>query len=182
MKTKKAIALIGLDNKKEKRATEDNGSKFRITTLVLALAIILAIVSCKDNEPDSPIKYPSLVGTKWQLVGFFDVETNTLKEVSEYHLLCSYTLLFYEEQLCAISSSNFHVGPYNADFTSFIFEFRPVSTLAGESDEGILYSDILITKVKSFSLVNDTLKLFYNDAKNYLLYNKTEYYCEEFWL
>jgi len=152
---------------------------------IATIGLIIAInTSCKEDPFDPPEPQQSLVDTKWQFMGYFDTETNVIEEPDNSGQNSApqpYTLYFEEEYLYAVSKSNLHWGKYEADYISFAIQFALGSTLAGELAGGVLYAKILKSQVQSFSFKNDTLKLFYNDKKNYLLYNKTDYDCREMW-
>ena len=55
--------------------------KFSLLVAVCLLVVVVA-VGCKDDVT-KPKEKSSLVGTKWKLVGFYDVEKKELTEVEQ---------------------------------------------------------------------------------------------------
>ena len=150
-------------------------------------------VNAKDflvEEP--PLK--TLVGTEWKLVAFVDVENNTSRppiynpmwDPSYTDTNDSYTIYFDstdvdESWWCdnptfftAPADCNTIYGCYLANYTDFTVKIDKMLItamyLAYENDEGNYESGIRHTE--EFELTTKHLKLFYNNKKNYLLFNR----------
>jgi len=113
-----------------------------------------------------------LVETSWKLLGFFDVEKNELTEVGPN--IDAYTLIFASEiQLHGRGLPNLLAGFYKCNYSLSSFDtidFRSMTSAMPSEDE-ILYVEAM-NKIKLFLFTEDELKLFYNDKKNYLLFNR----------
>ena len=122
------------------------------------------------------VAVPSLTGVKWKLAGIVDVKTGELKVLKSYTINgkdCEqcYTLTFKEDgTFTGFSTTNELYGNYLINYSTHDFKISGFGgTKAGELGDGQIYDDILPT-VKSFDLVENELKLYYNNKSNYLSY------------
>jgi heat shock protein HslJ len=118
---------------------------------------------------------PKLQGTTWKLVGFADVETGTLRKAVPEDCQRCYTITFdtdttYSGEGC----SNQMYGKYKIDYETSQIQILCLGRdkAASYFDEELLFETLRI--LQSFSLHEDELKLYYNDKKNCLLFNKKE--------
>ena len=160
--------------------------KKQILNLLILLYLIFFSVACNDKgviDLDNHIVKPgeelqeenSLVGTKWKLTAFVDVENNTRREPVFFDIptvnFRPYSITFNtDSSLFGYSGNemfgNYHI--YNNSNSIFIY-IHTMTERMGYPDE-ILYGESL-SKVQSFIIKEgDTniLQLFYNDNKNYL--------------
>ena len=147
--------------------------------LLCAFLVFATVTGCKDdsNEPES-IQIKSLVGTSWKFVGFFDVEENDLKEVDrgdagKWNYDWCYELRFETDSTYkGAGCTNFIYGEYYADYSSSKFEIIRMGRTAGSA----LFDELLFLQAlfigQAFELSDGTLKLYYDDKKNYLLFNE----------
>ena len=133
----------------------------------------------------------SLQGTKWKLAGIVDVQTGEMKELEPKDCVKCYTLTFDtdnpfvgsatnegikswgENYFVTFSASNELGGNYMADYESHSFQIiRFGGTKAGEMADGYLYVNDTFWErgIKSFSLQENELRLYFNENKNYLLF------------
>ena len=143
--------------------------------IIIALLCLIGFCSC-DNGPGGNPTEPNnpFAGTKWKLVGTFDSETNEfITEADRKDLLWGYTLKFYVDSVVGCSSGNRLTGLYKCNFSSKSFEFVNFGsgTTAGETNFGFFYVKT-IKEIQSFYLKNEKLRLYYNDKKNYFLYEQ----------
>jgi hypothetical protein len=138
--------------------------------IILFIAILLFLLgsfsSCNKEERDL------LTKTKWKLVGFVDVETETIKEAypnGEYH----YVLTFNKwGKFSGLTSSNSIEGKYKINYYKHSINFSmKLGTVANEFPDGYIYTDALF-KVDYFFIQENELKLYYNNKQNYLLYRQ----------
>ncbi len=145
--------------------------------LLIAIVALLA-VSCNDNIADNNTvvketinngsknsiqSEAQLEGTKWKLIGFYDVGKNKLREVEPKNCEKCFTLEFYTD------SNAYGYSIFNSvNINIKTWEFFMTDIYESDGD-GTMYTDILST-VKSYSYEEDILKFYYNNKKNYLLY------------
>ena len=128
-----------------------------------------------------------LENTSWKLAYFVDVENGTKREpiiASLPYPLPSYTIYFCDTidlyfcenatPLKGMADVNVIYGCYVVDYTASSIKTYNVWNTAvyvpPESDEdNYVYS---ICNATTFEITKNQLKLFYNDKKNYLLFNK----------
>jgi len=149
-----------------------------ITTLLCLIGFATAcenkITDANDyvkKDDDTLQGSESLVGTKWKLLGFFDVDKNELKELEhEFY----YTLEFLtDSNVSGQGYPNIMAGEYIIDYSSasIIFSRFIATTFAmGHPDEE-LYSTLML-QVRYFSFMDNELKLFHSNKKNYLLFRR----------
>ena len=138
----------------------------KVNWILGTILVLLIATSCKDDSVSNMPTETKLVGTKWKLVGFFDVEKNTLREAEPKDCEDCYTLYFDTDSTASGKSTN------NAIQLNII-NWKVGGTKAGElSEDGWMYMDILGDKAKSYSYEKEDnkLKFYYNNKKNYLLY------------
>ena len=146
--------------------------KNKILLTITLLGIVGLSFACNNDGHSNEDTTYSLVGTKWELVGFFDIEKNKLiePELSPNGFRCYRINFDTDSELSGRSSFNQCYGIYEADYSTLELEihFWP-STAAGELPHGYSYIDA-INEVKTFQFSDDSLKLYYNDKKNCLLF------------
>jgi len=126
------------------------------------------------NDDKSPLE-----STKWKLVGIVDANTNELKVLEPIdsdgfasHFFDEfYTLLFESKNtFSGRTTTNGIGGTYEVNYeTNSILFLDFGGTKLGELGDGNLWWSIF-PKIKSFSLQENELKLYYNDNNNYLFF------------
>ena len=170
--------------------------------IVIGMAgfIFIVIAACKDKiVPQPPTEYQSLVKTRWKCLGFYDSETSEFSKFVRWEDIVpnssdtiqsfQYVLKFTSDStLWGRSFGNDVQGHFIINYSLKAFEFiHPTDpnatgfstlTYAGEGYEfypnGETYIQ-LMNKVQHFSFIDEELKLFYNDKKNYLLFERIYY-------
>ena len=120
------------------------------------------------------IKILLLANTQWKLAGIVDIQTDILTELEPKDCASCYMLVFETDNIVTTYTTvNLLSSPYVVDYDiSNIYFDRFAGTKVGEKGDGGLYTDILnALQYTSFSLQENELRLYYNDKKNYLLYN-----------
>jgi hypothetical protein len=157
--------------------------------LIAALVIAFAFISCSEdnavNDNKNEEEIISLAGTKWKLVGFFDVEKNELTEAEPKDCEECYTLTFHTDTTFSGRTTTNVIGglaegKYKIDYiTNTLCINWYTTTQVGERGDGELYSQILrkqfLEKNQPFTIENTspkTLELYYNEGKNYLKYKE----------
>ena len=125
-------------------------------------------MACNDGagEPLSSLK-----GTQWKLVSF------SVEPLQSQCETC-FTLIFNEDStLSGFSSANLLAGTYmmNAKDTTRILLTIHTATFVYEQSNGTQYIEAL-NAVQFFSIYKDTLILYYNNKKNYLLFKPFKNY------
>jgi hypothetical protein len=142
---------------------------------------VLGFSGC--GEDDSPVtksgKTPQetnlLVGTKWKLMGYFDVEADTLKQ-DGYENYEQFFILIFDVDIAVSGFPGNHpiYGEYKINFLLSTLELTVKADLSDFINvlaESKLYVEEM-NKVRFFSFTDTELKLFYNDKKNYLLFER----------
>lgn len=132
---------------------------------------IFTLLACEDV--DKTIS-DSLKGTTWKLVGFVDVKIDIIKEAEPKSDKC-YVIKFNEDNtLSGISSTNQITGHYivNSDSLKITIDMHTVTEI-NELYDGNSYL-MTINSVHNFSFEEKTLKLYYNEGNNYLLFKALE--------
>lgn len=133
--------------------------------------IIILCLSCqnKDDVTDAPLK-----GTKWKLVGFVAAATGKVKEAEPASEKC-YLLTFNENGIfTGVSSTNQLMGTYVLDNEASGIHITNIGgTEINELFDGKLYVERLAA-IQSFAITKNSLKLYYNVQKDYLLFNKQQ--------
>ena len=150
----------------------------KITTLSAVLLMLVAgFVSCNEREDStSPLK-----GTSWKLIGIVDVETGNLTILEPIDcldrnegLIACYQLIFsshHSNNLFGYVAGMSLAGTYKVQDGSSIRVVAWAVTDHMPSQQEMLFYEIL-NSVHSFSLQRNTLRLYYNDKQNYLLFNQ----------
>lgn len=149
-------------------------------TFAVAFAVLISITAC-DDRPFQEVALAEITGTVWKLKGFVEVKTNKLTTVQygyqDTPLNTCYTLTFVAADNALGQSVT---NGMNVDFHQHILinthdiitlQQQPgvLQTLIGESNEASKYTATLST-VTAYQCSNGQLKLYYNDNKEYLLY------------
>lgn len=138
------------------------------------------MLACEDNgneslslnqiERKSSYQNLSFIGTKWKLIGFVDVKSNTIKMVKPEIDSC-YVITFYSDnKFSGITSTNKVEGNYEISLnvkTLKILQFG--GTKINELDDGKIYVANLL-KVNLFSITERGLALYYDNENYYLLF------------
>ena len=120
------------------------------------------------------IEEHALANTHWKLAGIVNAQTDILTELEPKNCTICYMLIFVTDSyVMTFSSGNEFNALYEVDYdTNIIHLFNFSGTKVGETGNGQLYADIFIKNtLLLFSLQENELRLYYNDGKNYLLYN-----------
>jgi len=164
--------------------------------LLLCAIFIFAfsLTSCKNDatKPEETPILQTLEGTKWKLRGIVDVEADTLKELKPkegvdtvphwLNIEHCYTLIFDADFPWCVSPMFSNVtgsmvtidfrAKFTVDYALSTIQFQLTNILtAVDIYDGDMYVKILLYEVQEFELKENELKLFYNDRKNYLLYD-----------
>ena len=155
---------------------------------VFAIALVALFVSCSDENITSSVSQKtdnsfqslcSFEGTEWKLSAFVDVVNGTTyipKGLEDLPSL-DYCLFFAgvdettgEGVVRIMPSSCGYSNSYVVDCSSSAISITPYwqSTSYGEPDSKLFID--AIKDAETFTMSVDTLKLFYNNGKNYLLF------------
>jgi hypothetical protein len=148
--------------------------KVTVATLCIVLTALFTATSCEKPEPNNDVPQgtittTNLAGTSWKLVGFVNNQTNTIMIEAEPKCDGCYTLVFNTDS----TASGYSI------INIILLTLRPISMcIATDADDSMngnitLYYEAM-KSVKSYSVENDTLKIFYNNNENYLLYKSLE--------
>ena len=169
--------------------------KRRLLQIIFATFLLVFAVSCKDKTITKSPEAPSLNDTWWKMLALVDKENNTSRipeewegNEEEYYKSNIYFLMFYNDSLSSGRAGvNYLGGKYHIDKNisnqwELFISIRATSE-ANDTPDGWLYIDIL-NKVQSFAIEKtepEQLKLFYDDGKKYLLFEKRKpfWYMEE---
>ena len=149
--------------------------KKQIFIIIVLFAIIITIGCSKDcdrykdcKEWEQTIVEPqALLNITWECVGFVDLESCKIKRRK-------YLLEFHENEELSGKTCNALSGNYEIDFMTGnvdIYIQAASEMLCPPSVDEELYLETL-NKVQFFSLQKDELRLYYNNKRNYLLFNK----------
>jgi|GEM_PF-2192308 len=153
--------------------------------VLCALAVLaFTVISCDGNsaktvEVPPAVELPEtsypLGGTSWKLAAIVDAE-NGMSRVPDDVRGERYTLTFNENGgLSGFSSLNSIGGNYSVDYgagTLFLDLWR--TDKCCESDDGGLYLFVLFGRPLKFRQYPQELRIYYNDDKKYLKFNKIE--------
>ena len=141
----------------------------------LLLLFIAVCFSCQMNMENKSERPVSLAGTKWKLAGIVETQKSDLKVLEPIE--CEQCYIIYFDSDCTIvgfTTSNEIIGTYKINFEEKSIIFISFGgTKVGELGDGKLWWDIFPT-IKSFFLKKNELRLYYNNQKNYLLFNQIE--------
>jgi len=155
----------------------------RKVTLLLVIASFIAILGCEKNNnemnnimqiselPTNPAwKSLPLQGTFWKLIGFANVDDNSIK-IAEPQNDFSYELILRQDSVFeGTSSTNEIKGDYILDT-----EYKTINitkyggTKKGEILDGYHYS-VCFQAIESYCISKNGLALYYDNKKHYLLY------------
>ena len=145
-------------------AATDDWSVIMLVSKIPPEAIMIFNKSQDFSTEDNPLE-----NTQWQAIAVFDSKTDTLiKELEPKYPEGSYTISFHSDNfLCGRGYANYLNGSYLVNSCFAIDIYLGSGTLAGSLYDEELYMDIM-NRVDYYSIVGDTLKLYY-DNRNYLL-------------
>jgi hypothetical protein len=135
---------------------------------IATLCIVFILAGCSESEPAQPIQPTQiydLENTSWKLEGFADTQTGEFTEAKPKCNKC-YTLTFDTDS----TASGYSV------MNSLGLRFNPalkmwVATESYDLQIGTVAMFYEAMKsVESYTVENDSLRIFYNNNKNYLLY------------
>jgi len=144
----------------------------KIIKLILILLFISSSWSCEkddrqtDKEDDRQTEINLLKGTEWKLGGIVDVAANTVTILEPEDCKECYTLAFDTDSTASGKAVTASAGIKNLYDLSDKFDDTDIEELISDAE---LYREI-IRSITSFTYINGELKFFYNDNKNYLLY------------
>jgi len=144
--------------------------------VVLELAVMGCNLSPSDNDTQSGVDDFRLTGTSWKLVGVVDTETNSLTELEPKNCDVCYTLTFSTDTTVHVySTNNEGYGNYSVNYEthSINIAFFWV-TAVNEMGDGNLWWKILEQQIETFYFQENELRLYYNGAKNYLLFKSKQ--------
>ena len=127
----------------------------------------------KKIEKRTCPKLDCLIGTEWKMEGTVDVETGDLK-VYEYPYPYGYDkcyILIFDSDwhFYGFSDVNDIFGYYQINYSTGEFYCNIGGTKVFYTGDSAKWT-ILFPQIRSFSLEDNQLKLYYNDHKNYLLF------------
>jgi len=158
--------------------------KFASILKLVAIPIIALciVVACSDNPTTQTTATKGgntfqsqcdFENTRWKLVSFVDVLNATdsvpanLNHIPSY----SYTIRFIgvSSFLGAGIMGSFPPTKYEVDCNNYTISIAPLFDDCCLENAGDFYQTLL--EVEEFYMDSDTLKLFYNNGNNYLLFN-----------
>jgi hypothetical protein len=151
-------------------------SLIKYTVFMLILAVLLT--GCNkaiDNNHESE-ELMSLEGTKWKLEGIVDTATNTLQVLEPKDCDDCYTLVFDSDSTFITNSASNKSLSANCqiDYDTYSIHISSFGgNKMGEIGDGYIYVTPFWNKtIKSFYFQDNKLRLYYNDQKKYLLFNR----------
>jgi len=169
-----------------------------IITIFLLTSLFLTI-GCNDSTPVE--QHNPLQGTKWKLVGIVDVETGDLRVLQATYYERTFTLAFDNPRLldakydfdwleggmsdcteyglgslATIATINIYSGCYEINYERRTFRIVHLTGTRAGCAIGIVYENAFryMHGGTQFCLQDNQLRLYYNDNRNYLLFNKVE--------
>ncbi len=141
-----------------------------VLAVIFGLCFVFAGCTDGDDGGNNPTTM-KLTATKWKLVGFYDVEKDSLKEAEPKDEQC-YTLEFdTDTTISGTSSTNKLWGNYKIDDELLTIQIANIGgTEINELYDGQLYMESL-WQVQFFTITDKELKLYYDNKNKYLLYN-----------
>jgi len=150
---------------------------YLLFVVIIGVATI-TLSACKDPEP--PTKNIHLNGTGWKCLGFYDVDKKELQDLGPKDWKNNY-ILHFNDSMCPDGvvtrvSYNVYEMDYSVDYSTSAIEFTNIVmvTLAMDDATDTLFISAL-KDAKHFSSTEEELKLFYNNKKKYLLFNRIYY-------
>jgi hypothetical protein len=145
--------------------------KVTVATLCIVLIALFMTASCEKPKPNNDVPQGTITttnfaGTSWKLVGFVNNQNNAI--IVEVEPKCDgcYTLVFDTDS----TASGYSIGNWIGLSLRPTVQMwiRPMLDDSMSSTVGMFYE--AMKSVESYSVENDTLKIFYNNNENYLLY------------
>ena len=194
--------MMNLDKKNFFSATKNVAKRSTATMLCMVMAGLFLAYGCektdtptggdsRGDENDTIIKSDSnltLRNTTWKLVGIVDAETDSIKVLDpklEYNEeLCLpvdewYLLVFDETDTIFYKSTaiKWSISIYEVDYImdSIRYIGGKIETMIGDTFDGLLYYRIFkdeLRQMQPFSLKENEFRWYYNDKKNYLLFER----------
>ncbi len=139
----------------------------------VALFLCVGIWGCEDKE-DKYTKNDdqSIVGT-WKCIGFGNTETNEIKPIEPQNCEKCYTITFKENgTFFGMVAANSISGRYTIHFKSINFIDVLTTDINEPYDGGFFKNIISRSKINNHKFSKkEELLLYYNDKKEYLLFN-----------
>ena len=150
--------------------------------VVMIGVVTITFAACKDPEPptDPQTQNIPLNGTGWKCLGFYDVDKKELQDLGPNDWKYTYIFHFddssYSNEAYTRVSQNYYSMNYSVDVSTSAIEFTNIVrvTLAMDDATDTLFINAL-KDARYFSSTEEELKLFYNNKKNYLLFNRIYY-------
>ena len=133
--------------------------------LFIQLCIIMFCLSCSSN---SDVRF--LKGTKWKLAGLVDTQTGELEELEPKSCDTCYSFTFDTDNTAFGNSITNYIGVFLIPELRIIVLTEAYDYNVG--DAANFYD--AIQSVVSYDLKKNELKFYYNENKNYLLFNRIE--------
>lgn len=151
----------------------------QIFIFIISMTLSMGLYAGDGNTVNN-VTVPSLIGNKWKLLGIVDAKTNLLKVLKSYTVdgkdceKC-YTVTFKEDgTFTGFSTTNELYGNYRINYSTHDFKISGIGERnVGELGDGDLYCNALST-VQSCDLVENELKLYYNNKNNYLSFSEQD--------
>ena len=169
-----------------------------ILLFVMMIGVVtINFMACKEPPPvdPPPVEPPDttqyfLENTKWKLIAFVDNENNTTRPYLNIKNIINddmwYTLDFLEQSdstdtttisgIVGTAEINDIYACYNVNYNNSTVHFYEVmqtgAYLLYENDESNFFTVLWGTKV--FEITKNHLKIFYNDKKNHLLFERRQ--------
>jgi len=131
--------------------------------LAIALLCFIGFASCKDNGSVGFLSEPQqITGTKWYLIGYFDVEKNEFIEANPS------PTLYFDTDTTAYGTTLCNTLHYEIQGNKIK---RILMSWVGDAHNGNLklFYDAL-KSLETFKIENDKLIIYYDSYKKYLLY------------
>ena len=135
--------------------------------------LVCIIGASKDDFDSRRSKSPPLVGTKWQLIAFVDVENDTsVPPKSPPNFPVKFWISFLKNNEINGGGCNKYYGMHSINFDAkeLSISIHAITEInCVEFDEELFLNSL--EEVQSFDWIKEktnTLLLYYNDGKNYL--------------
>ena len=149
----------------------------RISVTVLCIMCLLFVANCENSMYVDHSIDTILEGTWWKLEGIVNTVTGVTKVLEPRDCANCYTIMFHTDTtFFGRSSTNAVFGTYSANYKTHnmcITDFG--GSKMGEIGDGHLFwnHDVWLT-VQAFSFKKNTLKLYFDNKKKYLLFKSFE--------
>jgi len=148
-------------------------SRLCIAGMVLAiLTAVTGMTACSDDEGET-----TLINTSWKLQGYGNTNDQTIREPLESPMYGSraYTVRFSESgTISGLACFNENMGRYRVwgdSIKVLSFGGTKVGSVSPYLEEEDYYK-FSFMNCSTFEISNRQLKLFYNDGKEYMLFNR----------